>query len=802
MGFTSKSQRNQGIPRLNLLVLEDRTVPAATGFSDFGFESPALAAGTFQYRPTGSAWTFSGGAGLSANQSAFTIGNPTAVQGSQVAFLQGKGAVTQKVTLAAGTYTLSFAAAQRGSQASAQTLQVLVDGNVVTSFNNLTGKAYSNLTTSTFTVSAGEHTITIQATNLRGGDNTALIDQITLSQQATGLNDSGFEIPLQTSGFKYRPTGSAWTFAGGAGIAQNKSAFTSGNPSAPQGSQVVFLQGQGSISQQVTFGAGTYTISFSAAQRGNQASAQTFQVLVDGNVVSTFNNVSGAGYINLTTSSFKVTAGNHTVKIQATNLRGGDNTILIDQVSIAQQATSLNDSGFEGVVVPGGGFDHAPAGGAWTFGGGGGISANGSGFTSGNPSAPQGSQVVFLQGKGSISQAITFANGNYSISFLAAQRGNLRSAQTFDVLIDGNVVGTFNTLMGAAYQRVTTSSFAASAGSHVLTIQATNLNGGDNTVLIDQIEINQVATTLGDPGFESAGLGSTGYVYSPTGTAWNFVGEAGVTGNGTAFTNRNPNAPQGSQVAFLQRNGSMSQTMSFAAGTYTISFSAAQRANIGAVQTLLVLVDGYVVGAFNNLANTSYTTLTTSSFTIGAGSHVVTFKGTNLYGGPNTIFIDQVAVNRQPTGLADSGFEAAALAPNQYGYRPSGTAWTFSGPAGVSNNGSAFTIGNPKAPQGSQVMFLQGKSSARQTVSFAAGTYNLSFLAAQRGSQTSNQTFQVLIDGTVVGTFNSLKGAAYSSLTTSDFTVTDGNHLVVFQTTNLNPGDNAVLIDMVAINPV
>ena len=70
--------------------------------------------------------------------------------------------------------------------------------------------------------------------------------------------------------FQYRPTGSPWTFSGGAGISGNNSGFTSGNPPAPQGVQVAFLQSTGSFSQIVTgWAAGSYMLTFSAAQRGN-----------------------------------------------------------------------------------------------------------------------------------------------------------------------------------------------------------------------------------------------------------------------------------------------------------------------------------------------------------------------------------------------------------------------------------------------------------------------------------------------------------------------------------------------------
>ena len=73
-------------------------------------------------------------------------------------------------------------------------------------------------------------------------------------------------------------------------MAGNDSGFTRGNPDAPEGTQVAFLQDTGSFSQIVVgLGAGTYEMRFDAAQRGDsQASQQDFQVLVDGIVVGTF----------------------------------------------------------------------------------------------------------------------------------------------------------------------------------------------------------------------------------------------------------------------------------------------------------------------------------------------------------------------------------------------------------------------------------------------------------------------------------------------------------------------------------
>jgi hypothetical protein len=282
-----------------------------------------------------------GQAGVSGNGSGFTSGNPNAPQGSQVAFVQTTGSISQAVTLNAGSYTLSFSAAQRATyQSSSQTFQVLIDGVAVGSFTPAS-TSYATLTTSVFTLTAGVHTIGFAGLNPHGGDNTAFIDQVNLGgpppPPPPQLQDPGFEIPALGSGasaFQYDPAASPWTFVGQAGISGNGSGFTSGNPNAPQGSQVAFLEYTGGFNQAVTLNAGLYSISFSASQRATyQSSSQTFQVLVDGVAMGSFM-PSGTAYANFTTSPFTLAAGIHTIAFVGLNPNGGDNTAFVDQVSL------------------------------------------------------------------------------------------------------------------------------------------------------------------------------------------------------------------------------------------------------------------------------------------------------------------------------------------------------------------------------------------------------------------------------------------------------------------------------------
>jgi hypothetical protein len=80
--------------------------------------------------------------------------------------------------------------------------------------------------------------------------------------------------------------------------------------------------------------AGSYQLTFYAAQRGsNEPSHQDFSVLVDGVDVGTFT-PSGTSYQVLTTAVFTVSAGSHTIAFQGLDSVGGDNTALVDQISV------------------------------------------------------------------------------------------------------------------------------------------------------------------------------------------------------------------------------------------------------------------------------------------------------------------------------------------------------------------------------------------------------------------------------------------------------------------------------------
>lgn len=313
-------------------------------------------------------------------------------------------------------------------------------------------------------------------------------------------------------------------------------------------------------------------------------------------------------------------------------------------------------------------------------------------------------------------------------------------------------------------------------------------------------------TGVSDSGFESVRVGTNTFAafqYAPTIANWTFTGYAGIAGNNSGFTSGNPASPEGTQVAFVQMQGTATVHTTLAAGRYILSAMVANRANWGGAQTVLVLVDGTQVGRFTG--GTAYTQASTTPFTVAAGAHDISFAG--LTTTDCTLFIDQITLAAAPAGItvANSGFETPDVGANDFWafrYNPpivSGTqAWNFQGYSGVTGNNSGFTASNPQAPEGKQVAFIQMNTSVMsQTLTVAtAGSYQLTVLAAQRGNYNqSEQQVQVYLDSTLLGTI--VPHSTFYQSFTLPFTATAGSHQLIFKGTATN--DSTVFLDRVTI---
>ena len=113
---------------------------------------------------------------------------------------------------------------------------------------------------------------------------------------------------------------------------------------------------------------------------------------------------------------------------------------------------------------------------------------------------------------------------------------------------------------------------------------------------------------------------------------------AGIAGNGSFYTKKNGPAPQGLQVGFIQGKSSISQMVTLAKGTYTLSGMAAQSWRNQSPQSLMVFVDATLAGAIDP-SNTDYAKFQIP-FSVGAGTHTILFQGTKA--GDFTVLIDAI----------------------------------------------------------------------------------------------------------------------------------------------------------------
>ena len=194
----------------------------------------------------------------------------------------------------------------------------------------------------------------------------------------------------------------------------------------------------------------------------------------------------------------------------------------------------------------------------------------------------------------------------------------------------------------------------------------------------------------------------------------------------------------------------------------------------------------------------------------GGDSFIYKATDTNGLSATGTVVLNVQAVTPTPTPVVpptvpDGGFEQPVAGTGNFLYEPAITAanpWTFTGHSGVTANSSGYTAGNPIAPEGVQVGYLQlGDAVISQSLSFpTAGTFTVQFLSAQRQNfNHGGQSFIVEIDGAPEGTITPA-GITYASYSSQAFTVTGGSHTLSFVATNPHGADNTAFIDAVQVN--
>ena len=284
------------------------------------------------------------------------------VPGVTFSQMQGAGLQTYMVwTVGSGSYKLSWnvnppITPPAGLRATTGNGQVLLNWNAVTNAGGYNVKRSTTTGTGYVAIAAGvtgtnysDMLVTNNTTYyyvvsaVNGSSESANSTEVSA---APGLvANFGFEVPT-TTGYQYNPSGGNWVFtaqsgSSGSGISANGSAFTSGNPNAPQGGQVAFLQGAGSISQTLMglIAGAIYQVTFSAAQRNNiygQQKGQTWQLRLDGSAIGTYAPPETAqSFLDYSATFTASSASSHTIAFVGTDANGGDNTVLLDNVRLA-----------------------------------------------------------------------------------------------------------------------------------------------------------------------------------------------------------------------------------------------------------------------------------------------------------------------------------------------------------------------------------------------------------------------------------------------------------------------------------
>lgn len=169
--------------------------------------------------------------------------------------------------------------------------------------------------------------------------------------------------------------------------------------------------------------------------------------------------------------------------------------------------------------------------------------------------------------------------------------------------------------------------------------------GGDNRCFANpEIPDEEPIVTIFNAGFESPATGGT--ANGPMVNGWTFSARAGIQHNDSVFNPAFP-APEGERTAYLKTdsglNSRIDQTVIFPAGTYAITFHAANRADFGGLQEFDVFVDDQLIGHAAPDDSGEYEFHQTDSFTVATGQHTISFVATT-FEGDNTGFVDDVKV--------------------------------------------------------------------------------------------------------------------------------------------------------------
>jgi hypothetical protein len=490
----------------------------------------------------------------------------------------------------------------------------------------------------------------------------------------------------------------------------------------PNGSQVAFIQNGASSSLSATVSGLTvgtaYKVNFRVNARGGNTA--NLRVAIDGtDIINTsVTSVGGANAYKYFAFDFTATAESQTLALH--NNAGGDNTVVVDDFSIAPKNSGWSyaawtdeaNSGIDNTKT----YTHA-----YNFGSAAGATINGVNFTGvagGNPS-----EVNKFSASG-LANIFNNDGNNLNDGTRAMANDFLYGGPSQSITITGLELGAeyVATIYSVGWENGTRAA-TFSVGEDRLTINQDHF--GDNngiafsyryiatdvsvTLNFNQLEGNSIhvygfanyelnppsVPQIVNPSFEADTFATfPGYV-SGNGpiTGWSALGGHGVNPGtfGGPFTD-NGTIPDGTKAAFLQEDGPMSQVVSgFIVGsTYQLTFF--ENARNGGVPACEVKVAGNTVVPAHNVSPVGganpYRQVVSAPFTATASSMEIAFIKSNPQGGDTTLLIDNVGflasgtvptITVQPQGQTVGAGSTVTLTVAAVGSAPLSYQWRKNG---------------------------------------------------------------------------------------------------------------------------
>ena len=354
------------------------------------------------------------------------------------------------------------------------------------------------------------------------------------------------------------------------------------------------MQQTGAVSQSIDLPAGRFVVSFWAGVR-NTAALQTLRVTVDGVALGTFTPTTHAYSLFTTPATSSLPPGLHTLRIDGT-VATSDVTDFVDQVAV----TPFDPGGFEDPQLTTGSYKDKPDSGPWAFAGSSGVASVGA---LGMRPPPEGSQAGYLGSGGAFTLSQTLPTGDYLVRYQVAGPDKVH------VQVDGMPVLTAAGAAGLIPRSTMPAHLAA--GRHSVTF--VRLPGGAAYSFVDQVTL--VPVGLQQESFEFARPVLTHFITQPPGSPWTFGENTGVLGPPTnvASDYGNPPAPDGWVSAYIQRTGTLSQTMTTVPpqGQYQLSFRTGNRPPGYPPLTVQASVAGTAVGQVRPATTRSFSAYST-----------------------------------------------------------------------------------------------------------------------------------------------------------------------------------------------